>query len=237
MRVISFVPSLTETLIEAGISVVGRTRFCIHPSAARAIPVVGGTKVGRWDKVQALKPDLVIFDREENTREMAESCGVPYVATHVTSVETLATELRKLSSTLSSPQLQGYAERAEALRQGSFKREGLYERLTTIPKSVDQVLYLIWRDPWMAVSADTFIGSVCEQVGLRLPRFDSKYPQIRLEDYSPERTLLLFSSEPFPFRKHVDEIKALGFPAGLVDGECFSWFGLRAIRFLESQRL
>ena len=57
------VPSWTETLLRAGIPVVGRTRFCIHPAdQVKNIPIVGGTKEVNWDIVQDLKPDLVLMD-------------------------------------------------------------------------------------------------------------------------------------------------------------------------------
>lgn len=246
MKVVSFVPSLTETLIEAGIDVVGRTRFCIHPESARSIPIVGGTKDANWDKVRALKPDLLIFDREENTLEMARECSLPYLSTHVTSLETLASELQTLSRTLSCPALQEYSFRVQKFCSPKGSNIGLrtdrtrllanntFEPLTNIPEEIEQVVYLIWKNPWMAVSRETFIGDVCLKINVWLETFDVKYPEISLEDYDPKTTLLLFSSEPFPFRKHVDAIRMLGFPAALVDGESMSWFGIRSLRFLES---
>lgn len=234
MRIVSFVPSFTETFLEAGVEVVGRTRFCIHPPEAQAIPIVGGTKDGDWEKVRGLKPDLVIFDREENTREMAQACGVPFLSTHVTSMPSLAAELRTLSGALANRALDQYAERAEALLQAPFIKKPLGSPLTNLPEDVDRILYLIWRNPWMAVSSETFIGSVCGLSGFPLPQFADRYPKIKLEDFSKEKTLLLLSSEPFPFHRYVEEIKSLGFPAILVNGENFSWFGIRSIRYLES---
>ena len=74
MRVVSLVPSLTETLLECGVEVVGRTRFCIHPADKVAdIPAVGGTKEVNWQRCLALEPDLVVMDKEENTLEMAQA--------------------------------------------------------------------------------------------------------------------------------------------------------------------
>ena len=104
-------PSLTETLIACGVEVVGRTRFCIHPAeVVSSIPIVGGTKDVDWDLCRRLDPDLVIMDREENTRPMAESCPIAWHATHVTSVGTVASDLGSLAGRLQSRRLQELAE-------------------------------------------------------------------------------------------------------------------------------
>ncbi|MEK6553965.1 MAG: hypothetical protein AABZ31_01895, partial [Bdellovibrionota bacterium] len=71
-------------------------------------------------------------------------------------------------------------------------------------------------------------------LGLILPTFEVKYPVLELNDYKKSKTLILFSSEPYPFLKYEEELKKLGYPSVLVDGENFSWFGIRSIRFLEN---
>lgn len=251
MRVVSFVPSLTETLLACGVEIVGRTRFCIHPVAeVKDIPIVGGTKHADWQKVQDLKPDLVIFDQEENTREMVEQCSVPYVSTHVISLSTLARDLQTLSEHFKNINLEKLATRALKLEESkaicskgqtlswlgaSTETEQNHPVLKVLKPwsgDIDHILYLIWRDPWMTVSRDTFIGDVCQTVGIELPQFSTRYPKIDLKDYAPESTLLLFSSEPYPFARHEKLIQELGFPAALVNGESFSWFGVRSIEFL-----
>ncbi len=106
MRVVSMVPSWTETLLKAGVPVVGRTRFCIHPpKMITNIPIVGGTKDVSWELVEDLKPDLVLLDEEENPLEMAEECPVPYFSTHVSSLETLQKELVRLGEKFENPAL------------------------------------------------------------------------------------------------------------------------------------
>src|ERR1041384_3382872 len=66
-RVVSLVPSLTETLFElgAGDSVAGITAFCIFPEHLDH-PRLGGTKNTRGDDIRALTPDLVHMNLEEN---------------------------------------------------------------------------------------------------------------------------------------------------------------------------
>ena len=66
----SLVPSWTETLICAGVDVVGRTRFCIHPEGkVGSIAALGGTKNLKSQELMNLKPDLIILDQEENPKE------------------------------------------------------------------------------------------------------------------------------------------------------------------------
>src|SRR5437868_6660844 len=101
MRVVSFVPSWTETLLSSGVEVVGRTRFCIHPhEKVAAIPVVGGTKDWNLEKLRALKPDLLLLDQEENPKFMAEQSEFPFHATHIESVQSVAGALRAMGERL-----------------------------------------------------------------------------------------------------------------------------------------
>ncbi len=241
-RVISLIPSITETLIEAGANVVGRSRFCIQPKESiENIPAVGGTKDIDWEQLRALKPDLIILDREENTREMAESCPFPFHALHITNVLHMAPELSRLSQAIDCPPLQVMAERWEAIATKKIK----LDRLESLPGMVEwwkpptqqsRLEYLIWRKPWMAIGPDTFIHSMLCQLGASnylLPHTE-KYPTINLEALNPEETVLLFSTEPYLFAKEKDELMKLGFSCGLIDAECLSWYGVRSLRFLES---
>lgn len=234
MKVVSFVPSLTETLLACGVNVVGRTRYCIHPAdKVKSIAVVGGTKDVNWEKVKALSPDFVLFDREENLKEMATASPFPVVDTHVTSVETLAEELEKLGTALGNTKLLALATEARELKPFIGKIP-VVKWLRPASNDIKNIVYLIWKNPWMAVSRDTYIGSVLNVMGHQLESFDKKYPKIDLERYDRESTLLLFSSEPYPFAKHVDEIRDLGFPSAIVDGELYSWFGIRSLGLLQS---
>lgn len=223
MRVVSLVPSWTETLIEAGADVVGRTRFCIHPRTE--VPAVGGTKSFDADLVRSLRPDLILLDREENTREMADlaaSISRTHV-THITHVRDLAPAMEDLATTLSVDRLREFAARARAV---------LAKPITRSARQTEFV-YCIWKDPWMAAGRDTFIASMLEREGYDLeklwPRTKEKYPKFDFADIPPGAEILL-SSEPYPFAKKPPQTSR---PTRLVDGEVYSWFGIRAIRYLE----
>ena len=235
MRVVSFVPSWTETLITAQIEVVGRTRFCIHPeSAVKAIPVVGGTKNISLEQVTALKPDLVIFDKEENNQEMFQRCvdvGLNCYATHVVDLKSCGEELSKLGKLLKNELLQKWG--ADYLSLKKFDRLQLHQCVQDgVLRTSDVYTYVIWKNPYMRVSPDTFIGDVLRLFDVNLVPSDKKYPEISEEDL--KKTFCLFSSEPFPFAKYFAELQTQGFKGALVDGEQISWYGIRTLKFLQS---
>lgn len=239
MRVVSLVPSLTETLIVSGVDVVGRTRFCVHPSAAvDNIPVVGGTKGVDWARCAKLSPDLVIFDREENNQEMALECPFPWHAMHIESIDGCAAEFSELAQILHNEQLQAHAQKWAKLADTQKLTEpnwdaipGLLAPLNPATGPIEQIEYLIWRNPWMAIGQQTYIHSVLEKLGfaVHLNAHASKYPQLEEEHLRKPGTFLLFSSEPYRFMRYHTELTEQGFQGAIVDGELYSWFGIRSL--------
>lgn len=222
------------------------------------IPVVGGTKDIAWDRVLAQQPDLLVMDREENTRGMAENSPIPVLATHVLSTTTCAEGLANLADRLDSPVLWNLVgrwrrveyklnTRTERARVEEILIPGLVDWVRRPTHPITDVLYLVWYRPWMTVSAATFIGSVMDAVGLGelnrnaltrhgawdAPPAQSRYPTVELDRFDPDRTLLLFSTEPFPFHRKRSLVEPLPFPSAIVDGEAYSWFGVRTLAFLE----
>lgn len=253
MRVISMVPSWTETLIRCGVDVVGRTRFCIHPAdRVGDITIVGGTKQVDWEKVRGLDAGLLLLDQEENPKAWVDESPVEILATHITDVADVAPELARIADRV---ELAGQGAPADALRgvasrwrQVQTPRAPLtcWRELPGVMRwlrepafdGVSHATYLIWREPWMACTDGTFVASMLHAVGLPdgalLPRRAAdgdKYPAVDL-DALPADTVILASSEPFPFHRKHDELQALGRPVAIVDGEAYSWFGLRSLEFL-----
>ena len=240
-------PSWTETLIACGAHVVARTRFCIHPKNSGA-KIIGGTKSVDWDKLKESGADILILDKEENPKSFADESAIPFHTTHIVSVSDVAPALRDMAALFKSePEVEenlcalakrwdAVANRTVAKRQSWQELPGVIEWIKEPKKleSSSQFAYVIWRDPWMVAAPQTFIGSMLGAVGFGSYQKTEleKYPKISLEDLNPE-TVLLFSSEPYPFEKKREELLALPFASALVDGESYSWFGLRALRFLE----
>jgi hypothetical protein len=190
--------------------------------------------------LNSLRPDLVIFDREENNEIMAQQCPFPWIDTHVVSIFSMAPELQRLGEKLQAPKLFELADRWQRILKSKpsvlseppallewHRREKAGEEVGDGPN-----VYVIWAHPWMAASANTFIGSVCEWLGWSLWSGSVKYPQFQPKDFSNAR--FLCSSEPYPFFKKRNVLAELPGEVALVDGEKLSWFGLRSLLYLES---
>lgn len=228
-RIVSLVPSLTELVCALDLAgqLVGRTGFCVHPkNVVRRIPKVGGTKDVNLDKVRALAPTHVVLNVDENRKETADALAafVPnLVVTHpLGPLDNLAL-YRQFGSAF------GRKREAEAL---CAKFQAAYDRARTLHLPERRVLYLIWKDPWMTVSRDTYISRTLALFGLRTVPEEAAQRYPKLEDLrGVDADLLLLSSEPYRFRdRHVAEVTGLtGKPAALIDGEMTSWYGPRAI--------
>lgn len=178
------------------------------------------------DKVRALAPTHVILNVDENTRETADALAafVPnLVVTHPLAPEDNLSLYRQLGSAFGKePEAEALCARFESAL-AEARKEALPER---------KVLYLIWKDPWMTVSRDTYISRTLALFGLHTVPVsaNARYPKLADLDI-PEAELVLVSSEPYRFtEKHLPEVERLsGRPARLIDGEMTSWYGPRAI--------
>lgn len=231
-RIVCLVPSITELLCELGLAtqLVGRTGFCIHPAdVVGAIAKVGGTKDVNIEKIRTLAPTHVVVNMDENTRPTVDALAafVPHiVVTHpLAPRDNLA--LARLLGTIFCVE--------EAAERWCAQFEAAYARLQAASKGRPQtVLYCIWQDPWMAVSADTYIARMLAEIGwsvaplpdaARYPRFDWSAALVDGIDG------VLLSSEPYRFtQEHADALeKQIGKPVQLVDGEMLSWYGSRSV--------
>ena len=236
-RIVSLVPSITELICNLGISsqLVGRTGFCIHPKGTvRAIPKVGGTKDVDFEKVRALRPTHVILNIDENEKPTA--AGLARFVPHLVVTHPLA----PLDNLGLYRLIGGIFNRADEAEDLCVRFSAAHDALAAEQYEPRKVLYLIWKDPWMTVSRDTYISRTLALAGLEtLPQESTaRYPHIGLEDSGVAGAeVVLLSSEPYMFRaKHVAELGALQALARktvrLIDGEMTSWYGSRAIEGL-----
>jgi len=227
-RIISLCPSQTETLFALGLTgrIVGRTRYCIHPAdKVASIPVVGGTKKVDIEAVAALSPDLIIAEKEENTREDVEklSAIAPVYVTKNESYEEALDTIRRLGIIT--------GKEGEAIRLVQAI-EVAWNQLPRARRPL-RVLYLIWRKPYMAAGQPTFIDSLMRRLGWEnlAATLPGRYPV--LEDlYLLDPEVVLLCSEPYPFKvQHVPEIQSLWPHARIeiVRGDYFAWYGVRMI--------
>ena len=239
-RIVSLVPSITELLFDLGVGnrVVGRTPFCIHPRDGVAnVPRVGGTKTPRLDRIRALEPTHAIVNVDENRREDADALAeiVPNViVTHPLGPRDNSALYRLVGGIFASGEATDRLCHAfeHALSALESAVRGLPER---------RVLYLIWRDPWMTVSRDTYVSRTLALVNFLTAGSgpDRRYPELMLTTELLDGVdLVLLSSEPFPFKeRHIEEIRAHAGARSpgirLFDGEMVSWYGSRAIRAMD----
>lgn len=236
-RIVCLVPSITELLYDLGLEekIVGRTKFCVFEGHDyKKATIVGGTKQVHYDRIKDLSPDLIITNKEENTKEIVEALSENYPV-YVSTIQTIhgaMSMIEDLGEILSveSKSLQLISDINE--KQISFHKK---------PALDHSCLYLIWQKPYMSVGIDTFIYHMLQEMGLTSVLRDFRYPTLTVEDIrNSSAEYILLSNEPFPFADmHQMEIQAL-FPNKkviLVDGSYFSWYGsrlLKAYDYMES---
>ena len=238
-RVVSLVPSITESLFLLGVGdrVVGRTDYCVEPMPAVAtVPSVGGTKSADVDAIAALRPDLVLVNQEENTEAIDRDLRARGLRVHLSFPKTVAAAvalLHELADMFDVP-----ADHPALVRLGDAVAAMERLRANTIPC---KVFCPIWMDPLMTIHGDTFISDVLDlcggqnvfldrprryplaadlgraaawsndRVGLR----DTRYPRVTLDEVverQPE--LVLLPDEPHPFSEADAAVfRALPIPA------------------------
>ena len=235
-RIVSLVPSQTELLCDLGLKshLIGITKFCVHPrDVAKKTSIVGGTKTIHLEKIKAIKPDIILCNKEENTKEIVEACeGICEV--HVSDVFTIEDSCELIMH---------YGKLFNRVDQASVLMHSIQEGFQIFQHVMEKemqrrVVYFIWKKPWMVAGSNTFINHI-----LSLNKFKNvyghleRYPEIHLNTGSKleEVELVLLSSEPYPFKKrHILELQPF-FPNAeirLVDGEMFSWHGSRLLKAL-----
>ena len=235
-RIVSLVPSQTELLVDLGLadSIVGITKFCVHPAHLRdEKTIVGGTKQIHFDKIKALQPDVILCNKEENTKEMVVDLE-KIAPVHISDIYTIddSFEIIRMYGELFNK-----TEKAQELTNKiKSKLKAFKTFIAEQPKQ--KVAYFIWKNPWMVAANQTFINEM-----LSLNKFENvyqnrtRYPEITFSDLkSRQPELILLSSEPYPFKnEEIDEFKSV-FPeikVKIVDGEAFSWYGSRLLKVFD----
>jgi ABC-type Fe3+-hydroxamate transport system substrate-binding protein len=231
-RIVSLVPSLTETLFALGVGerVVGRTRYCTQPpQAVGRITKVGGTKKIDVGRVLELEPDLIVAVKEENSKEDVENlggAGIPVFLGAPQTVEGAVQMLRELTDRVGAP-------RAESVLAPI---ERVVKRLKTRRDPTRRVFVPVWKSPYMGVGSDTYVHDVLEASGgENVCGSATRYPGVTLEDLEALRPeVVLLPDEPYPFSaEDLPEFYALDIPAAkedrihLVDGKLLTWYGPR----------
>lgn len=227
MRIVSLVPSTTETVAALGRGdwLVGVTKYCTvgaPDSAAR----VGGTKNPALEEIAALEPDLVLVNTEENRPPDIEALRDAGLNMHESVPKTVVAArdvIVEIGSLLDAP------EPAAAI--AADIDAALAEAAAAAPAERVVALTLIWRRPWMAVGPDTYADDLLWQCGFAnaLSGYDDRYPKLE-EGLLLGADVVLLPSEPYEFTDaDLPAVAALvpDTPARLVDGELLTWHGPR----------
>jgi ABC-type Fe3+-hydroxamate transport system substrate-binding protein len=217
-RVVSLVPSLTESVAATDRTLLaGATDWCSHP-ADLDVPRVRGTKNPDLDRIRALRPDLVLANEEENRPadiEALRAAGVPVWVTVVRTVEQAFGSLSRMLAVL-GPEPSWLAE-ARAVWE--VLPEPRVRRRAVIP---------IWRRPWMVVGRDTFTGDVLARLGIDniYAGHSERYPKIPLAELTETRPdLVVLPDEPYRFTADDGPESFPGLEIALVSGRLLTWYG------------
>jgi ABC-type Fe3+-hydroxamate transport system substrate-binding protein len=232
-RIICLVPSITELLVDLGLQshIVGVTKFCVHPkNLIKEKTIVGGTKNIKIDKIKALQPDIIICNKEENTKAIVTNCK-EITITYVSDIYTIADTLQLIHQ---FGKIFSCKKKAREIITSIIEKHNNFLALVN-PQRIKNVAYFIWKKPWMVAANQTFINHL-----LKVNKFNNvfsekeRYPEIDLELLAKTNNLdaIFLSSEPYPFKeKDVLELqnKFKNTKIILVDGESFSWYGTRLL--------
>jgi ABC-type hemin transport system substrate-binding protein len=221
VRVVSLVPSATETLLAIGVVPIACTRFCEQPD----LPAVGGTKDPDRDAIIALRPDLVVVNDEENRLDDAHAFVDAGLAVHSMSprsVEDVGAEVVSLAERVGAPIPHGFAADAWHAWLTTMLTPRWYEAFVAV-----------WRRPWMSLAAETYGSSLLDLLGVGNVFADAidRYPNTTLDEVATlAPNLIILPSEPYPFaERHLAEVESAvpGVPTVLVDGRDLFWWGVR----------
>jgi iron complex transport system substrate-binding protein len=227
-RVVSLVPSMTESMFELGFgsALVGITDFCVHPAGALgSLPRLGGPKNPDLDQILNLHPDLVLANQEENTPKAVHALEAAGVKVWVTFPKTVRTALDILWT------LTGlFHSQMAALRLEILERTLEWSQMARQERQPVTYFCPIWQETgpdgpawWMTFNQDTYCNDLLAQMGglnvfvNRQRRYplaadlsqaepqdasgrDVRYPRVRLEEVlESQPEIILLPSEPFAF--------------------------------------
>jgi len=264
-RILSLVPSETESVARlVGLArLVGRTDYCVEPPGIEAVPSVGGTKRCEVERAIALRPDLVLANREENGPrdvEALERAGIPVHVSFPCSLAGSRAYLAELAALLGADASVAVAEHDAVLAAAPEP---------AWPDRAPRVAVVIWKEPWMSLDERTFASDLLAVAGAanafdgrarryplaadldrsapaRTTERDTRYPRFALAELierAPD--VVLLPDEPYAFGE--DDAAALeatlrpdlpGVRVALTSGKDLFWYGVRAagaVRRLRAQ--
>jgi iron complex transport system substrate-binding protein len=186
-RVVSLVPSTTETLIKFGLGnkLVGITDYCPPVDVMIGKPErVGGTRSPDIDKILQLRSDLVIANKEENSQEAVKSLDEADIRIWLTFPKTVDEAIEDLWITARI----FHQERHLASNIETLQRSLEWTRLATVEQSHPRYFCPIWvgenTDWWMTFNQYTYAHDIlacCGGVNVFSERDEQKIANLLAE--------------------------------------------------------
>ena len=180
-RVVSLVPSVTETIIALGTAdrIVGRTEYDRDSSLA-AVPLIGRGLSPSVEAIIELRPDLVVVwasDKRGDLRGQLERARIPVIAFEVQDTTDAYRVVTVMGQALGR---QAAGDRLlDSLRASLKETESIAKQ-----RSRRRVFYVVYNDPPMTAGPGTFINQLLDIAGADNVFDDavSKWPTVSLEE-------------------------------------------------------
>lgn len=241
-RIISLVPSLTQTIAHMGLAeeIVGCTHFCVDPPGLhRHTIMIGGTKDPSIEIVKSLKPTHILVNTEENTPQHIAACRTfaPALETFPKTLSDVPSMFCELGDFLECPSITSTYS-----KQLTCDLDELAEICSHSNHFRRKFLYFVWRHPYMVAGHDTYISNALKLIGwtnMAPPHTpnESRYPTLGIDSLQTSSSdLLLFASEPYPFRKRDAHRMRQEWPLTpeilKIDGKIMSWYGALSLNLV-----
>ncbi len=262
-RVVSLVPSETVSVADlVGVGrLVGRTEYCVEPTGSiDGIESVGGTKGFDVEAVKAARPDLVLANKEENSRPQVQALIAAGLTVHVSFPCTVDASLAYLESLCVLLGVDPATAGPVAACREAVARRGRTADEVALP-----VFVPIWKDPWMTFDGGAYASDILRVCGAhnvfagrsrlyplaadlgkrspwseeRVEDRDTRYPRIRLEEVIQRGArAVLLPDEPYAFA--AEDASSFGdldaaqkIVVEFVDGKDLFWYGTRVSAAVE----
>jgi hypothetical protein len=233
-RVVSLVPSLTETVASCDPRLlVGATIWCAHP-ADLAVTRIGGTKNPDPAAIAALAPDVVLANEEENRRPDLDALRAAGLAVWVTRVRSLPEALASLRRMLTvacrlpAPAWLDAATGAWDRLPDPSANHGAANHGAAAGKTDQAAVIPIWRRPWMVLGRDTFAGDLLARLGVAnlYAGQGERYPRVGIDEIRGcGADLVVLPDEPYRFSASDGPEAFPGSRTALVSGRHLTWYG------------
>jgi ABC-type Fe3+-hydroxamate transport system substrate-binding protein len=218
-RVVSLVPSLTETVASCAPGLlVGATNWCTHP-ADLAVTRIGGTKNPDISRTLDLSPDVVLANDEENRQADLDALRSGGVAVWVTKIRDLPEALSSLRRMITLACRQPSPAWLDAAASAWLEPPASRGMAAVVP---------IWRRPWMVLGRDTFAGDLLARLGVTNIYADhqDRYPRMEIDDLrTAGADVVVLPDEPYRFSASDGPEAFPGSRTALVSGRHLTWYG------------